>query len=79
MAQQLQFIFLDHLIAEGDHLSSNFFIQIPRYPLCTCMCNKFFVCLHGENNIVISFMETPRKFIITIVNLRGVSARLNWW
>ena len=32
--------------------------------------------LHGEYNILVKLVETPRKFIIAIINLRGVSTSL---
>ena len=36
--------------------------------LYVCMVNTIYL---------VSFVETPRKFIIAIINLRGVSTKLN--
>ena len=36
--------------------------------LYVCMVNTIYL---------LSFVETPRKFIIAIINLRGVSTKLN--
>ena len=42
------------------------------------MTFKFLVRLHGEYNILVySFVETPRKFIIAIINLCGISTKLD--
>ena len=42
-------------------------------------CTKFFVRLHAEHmQYKFSFVEAPRKFIIiAIINLRGLSTKLN--
>ena len=31
--------------------------------------NKFLVCLHGEYNILVKLVETPRKFIIAELSI----------
>ena len=41
-----------------------------------CVISFLYVCM--VNTIyLLSFVETPRKFIIAIINLRGVSTKLN--
>ena len=43
---------------------------------CCSVISFLYVCM--VNTIyLLSFVETPRKFIIAIINLRGVSTKLN--
>ena len=36
--------------------------------------NKFLVCLHGEYNILVKLVETPRKFIIAELSIRKLGS-----
>ena len=38
--------------------------------------HRVLVCLHGEYQIKVNFVETPRKLSHAIINLRGVCTKL---